>query len=141
MAKIEPLAGESPGKLPRPNLSDMRFARHLHQRYGPRGEDRDHYDEAEQMWDVPNCSQFSRAPQHCDHDCVEKEKVHRALAQPTESEKNPGRYPSKPRRLFLLPPAKPANESNREEGNVKRFYLNQASLLDHAEARQPDQRG
>src|SRR4030095_5980328 len=99
----------------------MRSVCHLQKGNRPRGEDRHHQDEPDQMWDIPNCSQLTRAPKHCDHDCVEKEEVYRTFGQPPESEKNPGHQPGKPRPSFLFPPASPANEGNREEGKVTRF--------------------
>src|ERR1044071_2927475 len=105
MTKIEPFSDESPRKLSRPDMSRMRSVRHLQQWNRPRSEDCNHYDETDQMWDVPNCLQLTRAPQQCDAHCVEKENVQGTFREPPKSKKNPGHQTRKPGRLFILPPA------------------------------------
>src|SRR6266516_3749207 len=60
--KIKAFSGEAPGKLSRPNVSDVGSARYLRERNRPRGKDRNHYYEPNQMWDVPKFPQFTRTP-------------------------------------------------------------------------------
>ena len=98
--------------------------------------------QADEMRPAPKLPQLVRLPQELRSRPRKRKEEQADLSRAAPSpRKIHGHRPGKPAPPRFLPPAQPADESERGERNIERFDLDHPAFFEQAEIRQPHERG